>query len=174
MSWRLASLLREALLNLRANGARTAFVLLAAVAVPGALAFLELRQADDLRSFERSLMAAGGYVAVASGQGGLPASRCAALNGQPGVVAAGGVRAHGQATFAAQPGVLPGEAKDNSAVHARRVHGDHQLLGRGELMLGVFVKRPKPNIACQVVVPPGPHFVREDMRMKIDDHGTSA
>jgi hypothetical protein len=106
MSWRLASLLREALLNLRANGARTAFVLLAAVAVPGALAFLELRQADDLRSFERSLMAAGGYVAVASGQGGLPASRCAALNGQPGVVAAGGVRAHGQATFAAQPGVL--------------------------------------------------------------------
>lgn len=106
MTWRTRSLVREALVNLRANAARTAFVLVAAAVVFGSLAFVELRQASDLLSFERSLIASGGYVAVVSGQGGVPAARCAALEGQAGVVSAGGVRAHGQTTFATQPGVL--------------------------------------------------------------------
>ena len=106
MSWRIASLIREALINLAANPMRAGFLFLVSAAMFGSLAFLELRQASDLLGFERSLIAAGGYVAVASGQGGLPAARCAALQVEPGVVAAGGVRAHGQVTFATQPGVL--------------------------------------------------------------------
>jgi hypothetical protein len=106
MTWRPAALVREAALNLRASATRTAFLFAAIAVVCGSLALLELRQASDLLEFQAGLVRAGGYVAVVSGQTGAPAAKCASLEGTPGVVAAGGVRGHGQATFASAPGVL--------------------------------------------------------------------
>ncbi|MBI2766795.1 MAG: hypothetical protein HYX53_12920 [Chloroflexi bacterium] len=106
MSWRISALLRETLLNLRANGTRTAFLFVGATLVFGSLAFAELRVASDLLAFQRSLVAGGGYVAIASGQEGVQAAGCAALAGQRGTVSSGGLRSRGQVTFATQPGVL--------------------------------------------------------------------
>jgi hypothetical protein len=89
-----------------ANGARSFIVFAAMAVVFGGLAFLELRQADDLLSFESDYRAAGGYVAIVAQQGGISAARCEQLNAVPGVVAAGGDRGEGQATFTMAPGVL--------------------------------------------------------------------
>jgi hypothetical protein len=106
MSWSFRALLGEALVNLRVNATRTLFLFAAVAVVCGSLALLELRQSSDLLDFQAGLVRSGGYVAVASVQGGISAAKCAALEGTPGVVAAGGVRSHGQATFATAPGVL--------------------------------------------------------------------
>lgn len=106
MTWRPLALVREAALNLRASATRTAFLFAAIAVVCGSLALLELRQSSDLLEFQAGLVRAGGYVAVVSGQSGVPAAKCASLDGTPGIVAAGGVRGHGQATFASAPGVL--------------------------------------------------------------------
>ncbi len=106
MSWRTSSLAREAVANLRANGIRTVFLFVTVAAVLGSLAFLEFRQAASLAAFRASYIGAGGYVAIVSADGGLSAARCASLVHTAGVVSAGGVRPHGQATFATAPGVL--------------------------------------------------------------------
>ncbi len=106
MSWRVRTLAADAILNMTANGARSFIVFAAMAVVFGGLAFLELRQADDLLSFESDYRAAGGYVAIVAQQGGISAARCEQLNAVPGVVAAGGDRGEGQATFTMAPGVL--------------------------------------------------------------------
>jgi hypothetical protein len=107
VSWRARALLREAWLNAWANGARSAVVIGIAAAAMGVLAFLELRQANDLRAFQRDYAAAGGYVAIVRGQERpIPAARCDAVQGWDGVVAAGAVRRAETVTFATAPGLL--------------------------------------------------------------------
>lgn len=108
MSWRAGALLREAWLNVVTSRWRTAGLVLAVAVILGSLAMLELQDADQLRSFQANFVRSGGYVALGIPSGGDEASaaRCEALNGQPGVVAAGGVFAASLATFATAPGVL--------------------------------------------------------------------
>ena len=91
MSWRVASLIEEGLANLRANAFRSLLLLGICAAGFGGLAFLELRQGMDLTDFARDFREGGAYVAIATVPGGgLSGPRCESLNGQPGVVAAGG------------------------------------------------------------------------------------
>lgn len=107
MSWRARSLLREAWFNTWANPARSAVVVLIAAAAVGLLAFLELRQAEDIRKFQEEYAAAGGYLAIVAGQEGpIDAARCEALRGLPGVVAAGSQRGTGTVSFVTAPGLL--------------------------------------------------------------------
>lgn len=107
MSWRASSLAREAWRNVTANAVRSLVVVVIGAAAVGTLAFLDLHQAADLAAFVRDYTAAGGYVAVVSGQGErLSAGRCEQLNGLAHVVAAGGVRPLGTLSVASAPGVL--------------------------------------------------------------------
>lgn len=106
MSWRIRTLAADAVSNLLANSARSLIVFAAMAVVFGGLAFLELQQASDLLQFESDYQAAGGYLAIVAQQGGISASRCEQLNGTHGIVAAGGDRGEGQATFTMAPGVL--------------------------------------------------------------------
>lgn len=106
MSWRLRALAADAVSNLFANVVRSLIVLAAMAVIFGGLAFLEIHQANDLLAFESDYRAAGGYLAIVAAQGGVSASQCEQLNGQPGIVAAGGDRGEGQATFTMAPGVL--------------------------------------------------------------------
>ncbi|MBI5949279.1 MAG: hypothetical protein HY875_14170 [Chloroflexi bacterium] len=107
MRWRTAALLREAALNLWANGARSAVILLIAAAAVGGLGFLELQQADGLREFQDDYAAAGGYVAIVTRPNEpLDTGRCEALQERDGVVAAGSIRGTGTVSFASAPGVL--------------------------------------------------------------------
>lgn len=106
MSWRIRTLAADAFSNLAANGVRSFIVFAAMALVFGGLAFLEVQQASGLLSFESDYRAAGGYLAIVAQQGGISASRCEQLNGTRGVVAAGGDRGEGQATFTMAPGVL--------------------------------------------------------------------
>lgn len=106
MNWHPRTLLGEAIANLRGSAVRSG-ILFAALAVAfGSLAFVEVHQAGGLLAFESSYRDAGGYLSIVSAQGGVSAARCEALNGTPGVVAAGADRAEGQATFSSAPGVL--------------------------------------------------------------------
>jgi hypothetical protein len=106
VSWRIRSLAADAASNLVANGARSFIALTAMAVIFGGLAFLELHQAAGLLSFQSDYRAAGGYLAIVAEQGGISASRCEHLNGRQGIVAAGGDRGEGQATFSMAPGVL--------------------------------------------------------------------
>lgn len=106
MSWRFGSLWREALANLRSNAIRSAVLGVVTAAMLGGLAFLELRDTAELRAFSERFRQSGGYVAIATAEGGISASRCAALDGRDGIIAAGAVRSRGQVTFATAPGVL--------------------------------------------------------------------
>jgi hypothetical protein len=106
MSWQIRALAGDTVANLHANAARSLIVFGAFAVVFGGLAFLEVHQANGLLSFEADYQAAGGYLAVVSAQGGISASRCEQLNAKPGVIAAGGSRGEGQATFTMAPGVL--------------------------------------------------------------------
>lgn len=107
MSWRISALLREAWLNVARNPVRSAVVVLIAAAAVGVPGYLELRTAADLTAFQRDYAAAGGYVAVVTGQeGGIDGGRCAALANWEGVVAAGGMRTAGTVSFVSAPGVL--------------------------------------------------------------------
>lgn len=108
MNWQLRALAREAVLNLRSNATRTAVLAGITAAALGTLAFLELRQAADIRAFAREYDAAGGYVVVVTPAEGatLSAGRCAAIESQEGVIAAGPVRLIGVESFTSAPGVL--------------------------------------------------------------------
>ncbi|MGK2966215.1 MAG: hypothetical protein ACSLFM_11515, partial [Tepidiformaceae bacterium] len=108
MRWRNGALLREAALNLRSGAIRLAVAGGTVFAVLLSVALLELRDADDLLGFQEEYARAGGYVAVVSAPEGeeLLASRCEALNGQPGIVAAGSVGEARLISFATAPGVL--------------------------------------------------------------------
>ena len=107
MSWRTGALVREAWLNVASSRWRTAGIVLGLAAMMGALAWLELRDADELRSFQADFARSGGYVAL-----GIPAAdpgsaaRCEAVNGQAGVVAGGAVFPAQLATLETAPGVL--------------------------------------------------------------------
>lgn len=107
MSWRPSALVREATLNILANGARSLVIVLLLGAAIGALAFLELGEANDLAAFRRDYAAAGGFVAVVvAHDDSLSAERCEGLHSWPGVVAAGSVRNTGTVSFTSAPGVL--------------------------------------------------------------------
>jgi hypothetical protein len=108
MSWRTGTLVREAWLNVVTSPWRTGGLVLAVAAIFGGLAGLELRDANELTGFETSFVASGGYVALGLPSAGTndSAARCEALNGQPGVAAAGGVYSPELTTFETAPGVL--------------------------------------------------------------------
>jgi hypothetical protein len=100
-------LLREAVLNVYSDWLRSLAVVAIAAAAIGALAFLELRQANELVAFQDDFTAAGGHVSVVSSQGGgVSAARCEALREWPGVIAAGSTRSTGTVDFATAPGTL--------------------------------------------------------------------
>jgi hypothetical protein len=136
MTWRIATLIREGLANLRANVFRSLLLLVLCAAGFGGLAFLELRQGMDLTDFTREYRAGGAYVAIASVPGtGVSGSRCESLNGRPGVVAAGAWRGTGQDTFPTAPGVLFQAA--DVTLGLLRVWDTDQELGLGEgLVIG--------------------------------------
>jgi hypothetical protein len=107
VSWRTGALVREAWLNVISSRWRTAGIVLAMTAILGSLAALELRDANELRSFQASFARSGGYVALGiPGSDPASAARCEAMNGQPGVVAAGAVFPAQLATLETAPGVL--------------------------------------------------------------------
>ena len=107
MTWRVGALAREAWRNVVNNAVRSMAVALIAGAAIGVLGSLELRTTADLAAFERDYAAAGGYVAVVTGQqGGVDAGRCARLREWPAVVAAGAVRVTGTVSFVSAAGVL--------------------------------------------------------------------
>ncbi|MGH2632921.1 MAG: hypothetical protein ACRDG3_05885, partial [Tepidiformaceae bacterium] len=106
MTWRVRTLVVEAIANLAANRPRTLALVLVAALCFGALAFLEVREASSLLAFQQSYRDAGGYIAVVRGDGGLSGATCDSINAVPGVLAAGAVSSAGQATFDSQPGVL--------------------------------------------------------------------
>lgn len=106
MSWRRTELIREAWSNLAANPARSLLLILGFALCLGALAFLELRDAANLRAFAANYRESGGYIAVVSSEGGIDSATCEDLNGTPGIVAAGSMRLIGQVSFSSAPGVL--------------------------------------------------------------------
>jgi hypothetical protein len=131
MTWRIATLLREGLANLRANIFRSLLLLVLCAAGFGGLAFLELREGMDLTGFTRDYRDGGAYVAIASVPGaGVSGGRCESLNGRPGVVAAGAWRGTGQDTSPMAPGVLFQAA--DVTLGLLRVWDTRQSLGQGE------------------------------------------
>lgn len=108
MSWRTTALMREAWLNVTSSRWRTAGAVLALGAILGSLAALELRDANELRNFQANFVRSGGYVALGlpAAGGSAGAARCEAMNGQPGVVAAGSVTRPTPTTFETAPGIL--------------------------------------------------------------------
>jgi hypothetical protein len=109
MSWRVRALVREGLLNVGSTGWRTAGLTVAVALVLGALAAFELRDADELRTFQSSYAASGGYVAIgvpAPGVANASAARCESLNSASGVVAAGAQGPGQVVSLASAPGVL--------------------------------------------------------------------
>ncbi|MBI2766364.1 MAG: hypothetical protein HYX53_10705 [Chloroflexi bacterium] len=116
MNWQLSGLFREAWSNVYANAPRSLALVAVFAAAIGSVAFLELQQTNGARSFELQYRAAGGYVAIVSGQGPIISmATCAALNGRAGVVAAGGIRVTGTKASATSPGTLFQSASVTSA-----------------------------------------------------------
>jgi hypothetical protein len=72
------------------------------------LAILELHDAHDLREFQLNFEQSGGYVAIGVPDDAAPsaAARCEAMNGQPGVLAAGSISFPDPITFTSSPGTV--------------------------------------------------------------------
>ncbi len=104
--WRLTAVIREALANLAASGARAGVLLVGLGGLVGALTWAELSFASDVKEQARRFDMAGGRVAVVDGPNGLDAAFCEELSWKPYVVAAGGWREGGQVIAASSPGVF--------------------------------------------------------------------
>ena len=105
-TWRLGTLVAEAVRNLAASWPRTVVTAFAVAGLVGALAWSELSTTSSILGFHRGFIAAGGNVVVASHEQGLPASRCAALAARPDVMAAGALNPVGTAETNLAPGTL--------------------------------------------------------------------
>lgn len=109
VNWQPRALAREAVRNVASSAWRTAALVGGIGLLLGALAALDLRDADDLRSFQSDFASSGGYVALgipAAGSGPGTAALCDALGRAQGVVAAGAVYPGSLVSFASAPGVL--------------------------------------------------------------------
>jgi hypothetical protein len=136
MTWRIGSLIKEGLANLRANAFRSILLVVLCAAGFGGLAYLELREGMELTDFARGYREGGAYVAIASVPGeGVSGARCESLNGTAGVVAAGAWRGTGQDTFPMAPGVLF-QAADVTGGILRVWDTKHRLGAREGLVVG--------------------------------------
>jgi hypothetical protein len=107
VNWRAAALALEAWRNVTVNAVRSLVLGALIAAACGVLAFLELRQAEDISAFQRNYTAAGGYVAIVTMQDrSLGTARCAAVAHWPGVAAAGPVTLTGTVSFTSAPGLF--------------------------------------------------------------------
>ena len=118
MAWRWRSVLAEALANVASAGVRTASIIVITASVFGAVAFLELRTANDLLGFVKEFERSGGYVVIVVPAEGstVEASKCEALNGRSFVVSAGSLRSTELVSFASAPGVLFQRATVSSSI----------------------------------------------------------
>ncbi len=144
MSWRPWELVHEAWLNVVTSPWRAGGLVLAMSAIFGGLAGLELHEASELTGFQDNFLRSGGYVALGIPADGEPlgAARCEALNGQPGVVAAGAVFAPEPDTLETAPSVRFQRAAVTRGV--LRVWDPRLRMepsGERELVLGVALAR---------------------------------
>lgn len=102
--WRFRTLGGEAVRNLTAASARTLVFFFATAAVVGSLTWSELDTTTELVDFERDFIHRGGRVAVATSDGGLPASRCHLLSQRSEIVQAGGLRTGEVVEITSAPG----------------------------------------------------------------------
>lgn len=144
MRWRPRELVHEAWLNVVTSPWRSGGLVLAMSAIFGGLAGLELHEANELTGFQASFLRSGGYVALGIPAEGDPqgAARCEALNGQPGVLAAGAVFAPEPDTLETAPSVRFQRAAVTRGV--LRVWDPRLRMepsGERELVLGVALAR---------------------------------
>lgn len=118
MSWKLRSVAGEAVRNFLSAPIRSVGLLCLFASLIGSLAMAELAFTGGLINFTKQYEQSGGYVVVASSDGGLSAARCEGLNSRPEIVAAGGVVETGSEYLATAPATIISTASVTSGLLA--------------------------------------------------------